>query len=108
MARFPYYKRNIAALGKLLADARLDPAIRAELSKNPNKLLAEIGLPDNVTQLVEFEVVDPADENAVVLPYRLNQERLDRKDPEYLTQLSNLFSDNKLKDGFVAEEKTLN
>ncbi len=108
MARFPYYKRNIAALGKLLAQARLDPKLRERLANDPNSLLAEIGLPENVTQLLEFEVVDSPDRNITVLPYKLDQERLDRADSTYLTQLSAMFADDRSETGLVTEEKTLN
>lgn len=92
MARFPYYKRNVAALGKLIAQARVDPQVRRCLEQDPISALRKAGLPENVLQLMSFEVVDAKTENAVALPYRLNQKRLDAKDPTYLRSLAHQFS----------------
>ncbi len=92
MARFPYYKQNIAELGKLLAKARTDEAYRQYFLSAPQAELTRIGLPETACKLMTFKVVDGLNENAVALPYKLNQDKLDRADPEYLKGLAGTFS----------------
>lgn len=93
MARFPYYERNVIALGKRLAEASLDPQKRASLERNPKEELAAIGLPGETVGLFEFKVIHAnPDQNHVVLPFRLNKTKLDQKDPLYLEGLGKLFS----------------
>lgn len=92
MARFPYYRHNIAALGKLLANARVDEHYRKRLKNDPTAELRKIGLPENVLHLMAFEIVDSDAKKVTVLPYKLNQPRLDKKDPAYLSQLAQQFS----------------
>lgn len=92
MARFPYYKKNAKELGKVLAKARLDQSFRRHLMENPKSALQEVGLPDCAQELMNFEIVDGANQNAVVLPFRLNQSKLDHNDPGYLQGLAQSFS----------------
>ncbi len=92
MARFPYYGRNVAALGKLLADARLDSEVRRRLLEDPKSELRRVGLPESVTELISFTVVDDTANSAVALPYKLNQRKLEAKDPAYLGSLASGFS----------------
>jgi len=92
MARFPHYGRNAAALGRLLADARLDPSVRNRLLENPKRELAKIGLPESVTELISFKVIDDTQNEAVTLPFRLNQRRLDEGDATYLGSIAAGFS----------------
>lgn len=89
MARFPYYKHNIQALGRLLAEAAANPAVRKRLEENPRAELRRIGLPEEATELFHFKIVsEEADKPVAVLPFQLNQERLNRHDPEYLAQVA--------------------
>lgn len=92
MARFPYYRQNIAALGRLLAEARLDPEVRRRLSENPKRELQRLGLPQNVTELISFQVVDDTDNRSVALPYKLNERRLAERDPAYLSSIASGFA----------------
>ena len=95
MARFPYHQKNVKALGRLLAKAALDEELKASLQKNPAKFLAEIGLPEQTTSLIDFNVVDQKDTpKAVALPYRLNDQKLNNSNSLYLTNLSQMFSIN--------------
>ncbi|WP_029065696.1 hypothetical protein [Labrenzia sp. DG1229] len=107
MARFPYFQRNVAALGRLLAHARLDPAKFEKLKSNPQMALAELGLPGQVTSLMEFAVIDGEYNNSIALPYRLNQERLREYNKEYLLSLATTFSQNPSETGTISEEKPL-
>lgn len=93
MARFPHYKSNAKALGKLIAAAATDPALQDSFRKDPKSFLEKIGLPKQTTELMRFSVVCEADthQKAVALPYRLNADKLERKDADYLGELSNLF-----------------
>ncbi|WP_417668834.1 hypothetical protein [Roseibium sp.] len=92
MPRFPTYERNVLALGKLLARAASDPALKKQLQENPKEELRRIGLPEQTVELFHFHVVDEAamDKPPVVLPYRLNDARLAQKDDDYLTQVSEI------------------
>ncbi|MCK7615920.1 hypothetical protein [Roseibium sediminicola] len=95
MARFPYHQRNVVELGKLIAKAALDESYRTTLHENPASELSGIGLPRQTTELIEFQVVDGKQHhNAVALPYRLNQSKLDNRNAEYLSGLSKLLSVN--------------
>ena len=93
MARFPYYKSNVAALGKLLAEAKLDPEKRRRLQNDPSGELRKIGLPEQTTALFNFEVVeeDP-DAKCVTIPFRLNSNKLDQNDPGYLEAVGTMLS----------------
>ncbi|GAA0783931.1 hypothetical protein E1180_09580 [Roseibium denhamense] len=93
MARFPYYKKNIEDLGRLLARARMDLAFRATFIADPKMHLRSIGLPENVIALIGFKVVDDTEGGVSVIPYRLNQTALDTEDPAYLEGLADLFPD---------------
>lgn len=89
MARFPYYKENIQALGRLLAEASLDPTLRKRLETDPVSELRRIGLPEETTALFNFKVVsEQVGKPFAVLPFRLNQQRLDRQDPDYLARVA--------------------
>lgn len=95
MARFPFYKKNIATLGKLIAQASLDAEVRLRLQKDPSWFLADIGLPEQTTKLINFKVIDQKSyPKAVALPYRLNSEKLRYADTAYLSNLSAMFSLN--------------
>ena len=91
MARFPHYKKNAAALGKLLATASLDPKLKAALQADPKALLRQIGLPDVTVELFEFKIVDAKDHaSTITLPYRLNAEKVAKADAQYLFQLGSM------------------
>lgn len=92
MARFPYYKQNIVALGRLLAEARSNPSVRKALMENPERELARIGLPESVTKLISFKIVDTPDEKSVALPFKLNDKLVRQGDEAYLTSIANSFS----------------
>jgi hypothetical protein len=95
MARFPYHKKNVKALGELLAKAALDERLKTSLQKDPAKFLVKIGLPEQTTSLIDFEVVDQKNEpKAVALPYRLNDHKLSNSNRAYLSDLSQMFSLN--------------
>ncbi len=89
MARFPYHEENVVALGRLLAEAAIDPARKKRLMDDPATELQRIGLPNETTALFNFKVVaeEPSIPHAV-LPYRLNQEKLAHSDPSYLTTIA--------------------
>ncbi|MEP3047390.1 MAG: hypothetical protein ABJL55_10630 [Roseibium sp.] len=88
MARFPHYKRNAVEIGRILARARTDEAFRSRLSENPKEELGKIGLPESVLHLIEFEIIDAKNEKVVALPYKLNESKLEQKDPEYLRSIA--------------------
>lgn len=88
MARFPHHKHNVAELGKLLAKARLDRDFRKKLEADPQTELKKAGLPENVLHLMTFKIIDAANDKAVALPYKLNQQKLDQEDPDYLESIS--------------------
>lgn len=92
MARFPYYRHNVAALGRLLADARVDQCVRNRLLENPKRELQRVGLPESVTELIAFKIVDDLENDTVALPYKLNQRRLDEQDPAYLGSIASSFT----------------
>ncbi|WP_395175984.1 hypothetical protein [Roseibium alexandrii] len=43
-------------------------------------------------QLMDFAVVDATQAKTTVLPYRLNQKKIDQADPGYLVPLARQFS----------------
>lgn len=89
MARFPYHKENIRELGRLLAEASIDPKLRKRLETDPKSELRRIGLPDETMALFNFKVVsEQAGHPFAVLPFRLNQQRLDQHDPDYLARVA--------------------
>lgn len=89
MARFPYYRENIRELGRLLAEAAIDPDLRKRLETDPKSELRRIGLPEETTALFNFKVVnEQAGQPIAVLPFRLNQQRLDQHDPDYLARVA--------------------
>lgn len=91
MARFPYHKSKVSALGRLLAKAAIDPTFKAELIENPKKVLRNAALPDVTLQLFNFKVVDGAQNTPVItLPYRLNDKKVAECDPDYLTKVARL------------------
>lgn len=95
MARFPYYEKNVGALGRLIAQASVDNDLLARLKKDPISYLTDIGLPEQTTQLIRFEVVEKRNNpKAVAIPYRLNAEKLHQADTTYLSGLSNMFASN--------------
>ncbi|POF29285.1 hypothetical protein [Roseibium marinum] len=95
MARFPYYKKNVKELGKLIARAALDENFRKALQENPSMELAGVGLPQQTTELIEFKVVDGKENpNAVALPFRLNQNKINSANEAYLFEISKMFSLN--------------
>lgn len=92
MARFPHYRRNVKALGKLIATVATDETLQKSFRENPKLFLEKIGLPQQATELLSFKVVAEADtQKAVTIPFRLNAEKLARNDPGYLADLSTLF-----------------
>ena len=91
MARFPYYQKNIRKLGAVLARARTDHDFRQKFMSNPESVLKEVELPPSVQHLMIFEVIDGSSHKAVVLPYRLNQSKLDSRDGDYVRGLANSF-----------------
>ncbi len=92
MARFPHYRKNIVALGRLLAQARLDPRLREALKNSPEQELARIGLPENVTRLITFRIIDSPDQRSVALPFKLDDKLLRDGNAAYLTSIANSFS----------------
>jgi hypothetical protein len=95
MARFPHYKRNVQEIGRLLARASMDADFRAKLIASPAETLSEIGLPNETTSLISFKVVEQSNSrNAVVLPYRLSDEKLRNKDVDYVQNLGRSFALN--------------
>lgn len=93
MARFPHYRRNVAALGKLIARARLDEGYRKRLMENSAAELKAAGLPENVLALMSFKIIDAQDAKTVALPFRLNQRKLDKKDGAYLRSIGKSLSE---------------
>ncbi len=97
MARFPYYRSNIKALGKLLAQAALDEDLRIALQKDPGKFLAELGLPRQTTELMQFTVVDEKEHRkAAAVPFRLNDDKLKAADETYLEGLATMLHQPRL------------
>jgi len=95
MARFPHYRRNVAELGRLLARAAMDESFRKALIDSPEETLASVGLPKETTSLMTFKVVDQrVQKNAVVLPYKLNDSKLENNDPAYAQELAKPFALN--------------
>ncbi len=89
MARFPYYKENIRELGRLLAEASVDPELCKRLESDPKSELQRIGLPEETIALFNFKVLsERVGRPVAVLPFRLNQQRLDRQDPDYLARVA--------------------
>ncbi|WP_289034020.1 hypothetical protein [uncultured Roseibium sp.] len=98
MPRFPAYEKNIVALGKLLAEASVNPELKQKLIDDPAAELRRIGLPEKTAALFNFKVVqeDDHEKPPVVLPYRLNEERLASGEEQYLSQLADLIPPNTL------------
>lgn len=96
MARFPATEKNIISLGKLLAEAATNPQLRKKLAENPQEELRRIGLPERTVELLNFKVVVEKEDEppTIVLPFKLNDQRLLSRDPEYLTQLAKLIPEN--------------
>ena len=93
MARFPYYRRNTADLGRLLAKANLNPDFAEKLKSAPRSVLAALGLPAQTTELIDFKVVDERDcYKARVLPFKLNPAKLSSADVSYVTSVAKLLS----------------
>lgn len=92
MARFPHYKRNVKALGKLIATVATDENLQESFRENPKLFLERIGLPPQTTELLNFSVVSESNaQKAVTVPFRLNAEKLASGDSSYLSELANLF-----------------
>jgi len=95
MARFPYYRHNVKDLGRLIAQASQDASFRATLENDPATALTKIGLPQQTVELLKFKVVDEKTvPNAVALPFRLNQTKVENKDEAYLQSLGKSFALN--------------
>ncbi|WP_417709475.1 hypothetical protein [Roseibium aggregatum] len=95
MARFPYYQRNVKDLGRLIARAATDEHFRRELERDPAGAMSKIGLPKETVALLRFKIVDQkSNPNAVALPFRLNDKKLESSNEEYLKGLSATFSLN--------------
>ncbi|TYC65900.1 hypothetical protein FMN63_26465 [Stappia sp. BW2] len=95
MARFPYYQRNVKELGRLIAKAATDELFRRELERDPEGALSQIGLPKETVALMRFKIVDQkSNPNAVALPFRLNDKKLESSNEAYLKGLSATFSLN--------------
>ncbi|AQQ06858.1 MULTISPECIES: hypothetical protein [Stappiaceae] len=95
MARFPYYQSNVKDLGKLIARAAIDENFRRELERDPLAAISNIGLPKETVALMRFKIVDQKNNpNAVALPFRLNEEKLNSANEEYLKALSSTFALN--------------
>lgn len=89
MPRFPNCQPHAKAIGKLLAQAALDPELRRRLHAAPEAELRRIGLPEQTVALFQFKIVsESGSKPAVVLPYRLNAARLERLDPDYLANIA--------------------
>lgn len=90
MARFPAYQKNILELGKLLARAATDPEAQQRLKDDPAGELRRAGLPEATVSLFNFKVAvtKTGEKEPVVIPWRLNQEKLAKRDPEYLSSLA--------------------
>ncbi|SHN14866.1 hypothetical protein [Roseibium suaedae] len=93
MARFPAYQKNILALGQLLAKAATDPEAQRRLKSDPAGELRRAGLPEETVSLFTFKVsvTKAGEKEPVVLPWRLNQEKLTRQDPDYLLSIAETF-----------------
>ncbi|MCX2722903.1 hypothetical protein [Roseibium salinum] len=97
MARFPYYAKNVSALGRLLATASLNPELAEQLRNDPKSVLRSAGLPPQATELLRFKVVEQMPgAKCIALPFRLNERKLQSSNREYLTALSNLVTDGRL------------
>lgn len=97
MARFPHYQKNAAALGRLLANAAVDPNLKAALKADPKTVLKKIGLPDVAVELFEFRIVDASDyTSTITLPFRLNAEKVAKADAQYLSQLGGILDQARL------------
>lgn len=95
MARFPHYKSNIRELGKLIAQASVDQNFRSKLKQDPASFMEEIGLPEQTTKLMKFSIVDASEHpNAMALPFRLNQAKLDSGNEAYLRGLASFIQLN--------------
>lgn len=56
-------------------------------------MLAELGLPTQTTELIDFKVVDERDcYKARVLPFKLNPAKLSSADVSYVTSVAKLLS----------------
>lgn len=89
MPRFPNCQPHVQAIGKLLAQAALDPEVKKRLCTTPAAELRRIGLPEQAVALFQFKVVsESVSKPTIVLPYRLNTERLERHDPDYLAKIA--------------------
>ncbi len=91
MARFPYHMKNVRELGRLLAEAAVDPEKKKALRDNPNEELRKIGLPEQTVSLFNFNVVEEqSGRKAVTIPYRVNADRIRHSDPAYLKILGEI------------------
>lgn len=89
MPRFPNCQSHAKAIGKLLAQAALDPEMKKRFHRDPATELRRIGLPEQTVALFQFKIVsESGSKPAIVLPYRLNNERLERHDADYLAQVA--------------------
>lgn len=95
MPRFPNCQTHAMSIGKLLAEAALDPELKKRLHSDPATELRRIGLPEQTVALFQFKIVsESGSKPAIVLPYRLNTERLERHDPDYLAKVARTIPSN--------------
>ncbi|MTH96251.1 hypothetical protein [Roseibium sp. RKSG952] len=95
MARFPFFKNNVRALGKILAQASIDDVFAEHFASSPNKILKDAGLPEQTTSL--FNIVIAKNDLAkrkVILPYKLNTKKLSELDHEYTTRVGEILTTN--------------
>lgn len=88
MARFPMPASKVAALGRILAEAAVNPAQRQALIDDPKTVLAAAGLPAELTSLFDFKVVcDSENARHIVLPFRYNTDKVRHGDNGYLSEI---------------------
>ncbi|GGB44462.1 hypothetical protein GCM10011316_15600 [Roseibium aquae] len=93
MARFPYYQNNVKDLGRLLAQASVDPEFYSMLHADPQAALAEIGLPEETVALISFKIVKAeTDARSITLPYRVDKTKIRGRDLAYLSDISKALS----------------
>ena len=96
MPRFPATKNNIRSLGALIAKASLDKKYQESFKKHTVSHLAEIKLPEETTSLFNFKIIEESStKKIVVIPFRLNQSKLDNLNQSYIETILENTAPNK-------------
>lgn len=88
MARFQIDDSKLPGLGKALAQAVVDPAVRAGLKNDPSGFLVNAGVDADAIKGLSFQIVEDTGTTLnIVVPAAIDQQKVDADDQQYLIEM---------------------